>query len=127
MSFKLELFDGKGVTGAGGVIFDFKGNKVLEFAWGLGNATNNHAEVLATYMGLRLIPENRSTRLMVISDSDLIIRGLCKSLKTMHPNISKTLLRIKDMESKFDKISYYHVLQTHNIDVDSLAKEYTFG
>jgi ribonuclease HI len=111
------------VAGAGGVVFDSEGNKVLEFSWGLGNTTNNHAEVLATYMGLRLIPENRSTRLTIIGDFDLIIRGLCKSLKTTHPNISRTLLRIKDLENKFDKISYYHVLRTQNIVVDSLTKE----
>jgi ribonuclease HI len=74
-----------------GVVFDSEGNKVLEFAWGQGNTINNHAEVLTAYMGLRLIPENRYTRLAFIGDSDLIIRGLCKYLKTTHPNSSRTL------------------------------------
>jgi ribonuclease HI len=86
------------VTGAGGVVFDSEENKVLEFGWGLGKTTNNHVEVLTTYMGLHLILKNRSTRIRVIGDSDLIITRLCKSLKMVHPNIFRTLLRIKDLQ-----------------------------
>jgi ribonuclease HI len=124
----LLFFDGAstgnpGATGAGGVVFDSEGNKVMDFAWGLGKATNNHAEVLAVFMGLHLIPANRSSRLTVIGDSDLITRGLRQNLKTTHPNISRTLLRIRDMEHKFGKVSYYHVYRSQNTIADSLAKE----
>ena len=75
----------------GGVVFDSEGNKVMEFVWGLGKTTNNHAKVLAVFMGLHLILAHMSSRLTVIGDSDLIIRGLCKYLKTTHPNSSRTL------------------------------------
>ena len=53
------FFDGAskgnpGLEGAGGVIFDSKGNKQKEYAWGIGRATNNGAEWLALIKGLEL-------------------------------------------------------------------------
>jgi ribonuclease HI len=95
-----------------GVVFDSEGNKILDFAWGLGKAANNHVEVLAVFMGLHLIPANRSSRLTVIGYSNLIIRGLYQSLKNTHPNIARTLIQIRDMENKFGEVSYYHVYRS---------------
>jgi hypothetical protein len=43
------------IDSEGGVVFDSEGNKVMEFVWGLGKTTNNHAKVLAVFMGLHLI------------------------------------------------------------------------
>ena len=42
------LFDGASkrnpeLVGAGGVFFDSKGNKLKEYAWGIGKKTNNGA------------------------------------------------------------------------------------
>jgi hypothetical protein len=74
-------------------------------------------------MGLRLTPANRFSRIMVIGDSNLITRGLRQNLKTTHPNISITLLQIRDMENKFGEVSYYHVYRSQNAIDDSLTKE----
>jgi ribonuclease HI len=95
----------------------------MDFAWGLGKSTNNHAEVLAVFMGLHLTPINKSSKLTFIGDSDLITRGLHQNLKTTHPNIARNLHRIRDMEHKFGEVSYYHVYRTQNVIADSLAKE----
>ena len=73
----------------------------MDFAWGLGKATNNHTSVLAVFMGLFLIPTNISIRLTIIGDYDMIIKELYQNLKTMYPNIARTLLRIKEKEHKF--------------------------
>jgi ribonuclease HI len=43
-----------GLAGAGGVIYDSDGPKKFEFSWGLGKFTNNVAETLTVYMGLKL-------------------------------------------------------------------------
>jgi ribonuclease HI len=71
MSFKFLR-----VTGAGGVILDSDGQKLMEFSWGLGKSTNNNAKALIVYMGMCLITDNGSSMLVVIGDSDLIITGL---------------------------------------------------
>jgi hypothetical protein len=56
----------KGAVGAGGVTFDSDGKKFLEYSWGLGSTTNNSAEALAVYMGMRLIFDRSPNRLVVI-------------------------------------------------------------
>ena len=53
------FFDGasKGnprIAGVGRVIFDYKGNKQKEYAWGIGRETNNGAEWYALIKGLEL-------------------------------------------------------------------------
>jgi len=92
------------------------------FAWELGKATNNHVEVLAVLMGIHLITRNRYSRITVISDSNMIIRGLRQTLNTTHSNIDRTLLQIKYMEHKFEKVCYYHVYRYRNAIADSLTK-----
>jgi ribonuclease HI len=88
------------ILGAGGVAFDSGGIKSIEFSWGLGHTSNNHVEALAVYMGLRLLPVNTSSKLVVIGDSDLIIKGLRRLIKNAHPTLARILLRIKDLEKK---------------------------
>jgi ribonuclease HI len=48
------------VAGAGGVIYDSEGKKIVEYSWGLGKATNNIEDILAVYMGLNLAQEEHS-------------------------------------------------------------------
>jgi ribonuclease HI len=69
------------VAGAGGVILDSDGHKLMEFSWGLGKSTNNNAEALAVYMGMRLITVNSPARLVVIGDSYLIIKRFQMNIK----------------------------------------------
>jgi hypothetical protein len=107
----------------GEVLFESEGNKVLDFIWGLGKSNNNHTKVLVVFMGLCLTPSNRSSRLTIIGDSDLITRELRQKIKTTHPNIARTLSRMRDMEHKFSKVIYYHVFRSQKSIVDCLAKE----
>jgi ribonuclease HI len=65
------------VAGAGGVIYDSKGKKVIDYAWGLGKSTNNKAEFLAAYMGLKLAQDLNIQTLTVLGDSKIIIKELC--------------------------------------------------
>ena len=65
-----------GEAGAGGIIFDPKGNMVKSFAWGLGTRTNNEAEWLALYHGLELIDGKTIPKLMVFGDSIQVIQKM---------------------------------------------------
>jgi ribonuclease HI len=76
------------VTSPGGVFYDFEGSKMLSFAWGLGCSSNNQAEALVAYMGLKLIGEEQNKDVVVVEESKLVINGLkflhkCKNLSLM--------------------------------------------
>jgi ribonuclease HI len=65
-----------GVAGAGGVIYDSEGKKITDYSWGLGKTTNNKAEILAAYMGLKLAQDLNIQILTVLGDSEIIIKEL---------------------------------------------------
>jgi ribonuclease HI len=64
------------VAGAGGIIFDSDGQKIVDYSWGLGKTTNNKAESLAVYMGLQIAHSRNIHNLTVLGDSELIIKDL---------------------------------------------------
>ena len=64
------------MAGAGGVIYDSDGQKVVGFSWGLGKTTNNRAETLAVYMELKLAQERSIQTLITIGDSEIVIKEL---------------------------------------------------
>jgi len=74
--FTLKISIDPGAIGAGGVILNSDGQKLMEFSWGLGQSTDNSAEALEIYMGVHLITDISPVKLVVIGDSDLIIKGL---------------------------------------------------
>jgi ribonuclease HI len=76
---------------------------------GLGNNTNNQVEVLAVYMGMQLILADKFARILVIGDSEMIIKGLRRLNKNAHPNLMQIYQRIMNMEQKFNSVSYYHI------------------
>jgi ribonuclease HI len=64
------------VAGAGGIIYDSDGQKVVDFSWGLGKNTNNRAETLAMYMGLKISHAQSILSLVVLGDSEIVIKDL---------------------------------------------------
>jgi hypothetical protein len=48
------------------------------------------------------------SKLVLIDDSDLIIKGLCGLIKNAHPTLAMILLRIKDLKKKIE-VNYFHV------------------
>jgi len=57
------------MAGVRGVIFDPGGNQHIRYSWGLGNKPNNQVEVLVAFMGLTMIPEDKTQSITVIGDS----------------------------------------------------------
>ena len=73
------FFDGAskgnpGASGGGGVILDPGGKPILSYAWGLGHDSNNRAEALSLWKGLKLSHSNKITSLLVFGDSLIIIQ-----------------------------------------------------
>ena len=61
------------------MLLDIDKKEEIKYAWGLGQSTNNAAEYLALYQGLRLAREREIKRLIVIGYSLLVIQQLHKT------------------------------------------------
>lgn len=57
------------VVGAERIVFDLEGNQEVSFEWGQGKATNNQAEVLALYQGIKILNQRGIRELIAVGDS----------------------------------------------------------
>jgi ribonuclease HI len=117
-----------GPAGAGAVVFDSLGKRILEVADYLGVATNNIAEYEAVLRGLtklrdEYLPEHLGkASLTVKMDSKLVIEQLKGNYKVKHPNLVPRYLEIKNLISRsFPSIEFIHVPREQNKDADALA------
>ena len=62
-----------GPAGSGGVLLDYSGKIVFNFTWGLGQKSNNIAEILAIWQGLNQARSLSIKKLVIIGDSRIII------------------------------------------------------
>jgi hypothetical protein len=51
-----------------------EGNKITKYAWGMGFNSNNQEEVSVVYMGMKLMKADNSLSVIVIVDSEMIIK-----------------------------------------------------
>lgn len=118
-----------GPAGAGAVIRDGLGNIVGSVSKFLGHQTNNFAEYEAVISAfetlLSLVPakELKSTEVTVKLDSMLVVKQMQGEWKIKHPNLKPQHARLRELETKFGKISFVHVYREENSDADALANE----
>ena len=86
----------------------------FKFAWGLGIDTNNMAEALALWQGLRIAKDLGTTELIVIGDSIVLIHVLAENIFPTQLGLRHLLYKIMTQASLFSKIDFYHVLQENN-------------
>ncbi|MGE5540792.1 MAG: reverse transcriptase-like protein [Bacillota bacterium] len=117
-----------GPAGAGAVVFDAMGKRVVEVSDYLGVATNNIAEYEAIIRGLKaLIAEFpaevlKSTPLAIRMDSKLVIEQLSGNYKVKHPNLVPRFLEVKNILARsFGTVTFEHVYRENNKDADALA------
>jgi ribonuclease HI len=119
-----------GPAGAGAVVFDSGGKRVVEVADYLGVATNNIAEYEAVLRGLTKLrdeyPEGyfQHSKVAIRLDSKLIIEQLKGNYKVKHPNLVPRYLELKNLIARsFPHISFTHVPREQNKDADELANK----
>lgn len=117
-----------GPAGAGSVVFDDYGKRVVEVSDYLGVATNNIAEYEAVLRGLGKLrdayPEGYFAHadVLIRMDSQLVIRQLKGEYKVKHPNIVPRYLETKNLIARsFPNVSFEHVPREQNTDADELA------
>ncbi|WKZ30074.1 MAG: reverse transcriptase-like protein [Candidatus Dojkabacteria bacterium] len=88
----------------------------------IGTATNNEAEYKAMIQALRACTEfSEIKELTIYSDSELMVSQLTGKYKVSSPTIKEFFGIVKQLESKFHKVSYIHVRRNLNKRADELV------
>ncbi len=83
--------------------------------------SNNKAKALALWQGLKQAREKNIDKISVFGDSRTIIQALSLKKFPAQFQLSRILLKISLLASKFQKTSYYHVLRGLNSLADDEA------
>jgi len=112
-----------GEAGIGIVIKDPSGNKIKEHKEYVGKRTNNEAEYLALIKGLHLALSYCKKRVIIVSDSELIVKQRNGQYKTKKKHLKGLASKVGKLQSMFGKVDYKHVERELNKDADRLANE----
>ena len=119
-----------GPAGAGSVVFDTGGKRVVEVSDYLGVTTNNVAEYEALLRGLTALhnafdPEYfNHVPILIRMDSKLAIEQLKGNYKVKHLNLVPRYFEVKNIIARhFPHVTFEHVLREFNTDADALANK----
>ncbi|HYJ60947.1 MAG TPA: ribonuclease HI family protein [Actinomycetota bacterium] len=112
-----------GPAGAGAWITTPDGTTVAEIAEGLGETTNNVAEYTAAILGLERAAELGARRVLLRSDSQLLINQLTGQYRVKTPHLLPLHRRLRQLAAGFDKVTFEHVPRGANVEADRLANE----
>ena len=108
-------------VGSGGVLLDYSGRIVLNFAWGLGQKTNNFAEMLAIWQGLNQARSLSIKKLVIIGDSSIIIQDFKQKKIPTNMELAHYFRKVSFQLKDFDEVQFYHVLRKLNHNADHEA------
>jgi ribonuclease HI len=84
--------------------------------------SNNKAEYEALLHGLRLAASLGIKRLLVYSDSAVVINKVNKSWDRKKENMDAYCLEVRKLENKFYGLKFHHVVRDNNVAADVLSK-----
>jgi len=112
-----------GLAGAGVVLLDPDGEvRVQEKAY-LGQATNNVAEYRALLLGLQQALKLGIRKLLVHSDSELLVRQLNGVYRVKQPHLHTLWREARQELQSFDSWEVIHVPREMNRQADRLANQ----
>ena len=112
-----------GKAGCGAVIFDEHDAVVKELSRFLGRATNNVAEYEALLMGLEVLLELGAQKIVVQSDSELLVRQLNGRYRVKDEKLKVLFQRAMMLLHQFDSYRILHVRREMNKLADRLANQ----
>jgi probable phosphoglycerate mutase len=110
-----------GPAGAGAVVVDDDGQVLAEVAEGLGETTNNVAEYTAAIRGLEEAERLGATRVLLRSDSQLLINQLTGRYRVKTAHLVPLHRRIRELAARFERVTFEHVPRERNVEADRLA------
>jgi ribonuclease H / adenosylcobalamin/alpha-ribazole phosphatase len=102
-------------------ITDEDGEVVAEVAEGIGVATNNVAEYTAAIRGLERARELGATRVLLRSDSRLLIEQLAGRWKVKNATLQVLHHEARSLIKVFEEVRFEHVRRERNVQADALA------
>ena len=111
-----------GPAGCGAVICDEKGAVVRELSRYLGHATNNVAEYEALLMGLEALIELKRNKIVVQSDSQLLVRQLNGEYRVKDEKLKVLYQRATALLRQFGSYRIVHLRREFNKVADRLAR-----
>jgi ribonuclease HI len=112
-----------GPSASGFVIINEVGEVVTEGGAYLGITTNNVAEYQAVYLGLERAQEMGVRVVDFRMDSLLVANQMNGIYKIKHPDLSIIHHRIKELATKFDKVTFSHVRREYNKLADGVVNK----
>ncbi|MBI4529028.1 MAG: ribonuclease HI family protein [Deltaproteobacteria bacterium] len=112
-----------GEAGCGAVIFDEAGEVRKELCRYLGRATNNVAEYEALIMGLEAVLRLGGTRILIQSDSELMVRQLNGLYRVKDEKLVRLYRKAVALLKRFESSRILHVVREHNRIADRLANQ----
>ena len=125
--FSWGFFDGvaqgdPSMCGVGAVLYLEEGH-FFHARWGLGEGTNNKAELMALYMLLLLAFEKGIQRLQVFGDSSVTINWINQTLQCHNILLIPILEEAIQLKSIFNSISFAHIYREQNQEANTASKE----
>ncbi|MGH7810117.1 MAG: ribonuclease HI family protein [Candidatus Binatia bacterium] len=110
-----------GDAGCGAAICDETGAVVKELSRYLGRTTNNVAEYEGLIMGLEELVRLRRKKILVQSDSQLLVRQLNGEYRVKDEKLKTLYQRAMNLLRQFDSYRIVHVYREMNKIADRLA------
>ncbi|XP_068344157.1 uncharacterized protein [Pyrus communis] len=86
------------------------------------SCTNNQAEYEALIIGLHVLHDLRASRVLVLSDSELVINQLNGMFRCMSCTLTPYHMVATYLAESFERITFEHISSIHNADADELAQ-----
>jgi ribonuclease HI len=112
-----------GPAGAGAAVYDADGAVIDEAKRYLGEATNNVAEYEALLLGLERARELGGERVLVRSDSLLMVKQMRGEYRVRNEVLRELCARAHRLASAFESVDYAHVRREQNREADRLANQ----
>ena len=103
------------------MIYYTEGMLEISFSWGLGQSTNNQAEILALLKSCQLAKEARHKDLQIFGDPEIQIKVLNTDKQFNNLSLNVTMQRLHFILLEFASVTSHHVLQDLNKKADSKA------
>ncbi|BAI80943.1 ribonuclease HI [Deferribacter desulfuricans SSM1] len=111
-----------GPAGIGFVIYDEDDNVIKECSEYLGEATNNIAEYTALIKALESIKDKKHYKLIIYSDSELLVKQIKGVYKVKNKNLKKLYDKVLELIQGVD-FELIHIPREDNSYADKLAKK----
>jgi ribonuclease HI len=103
------------------------GQAPLEQAGLLGRSTNNIAEYTALVRALEFAKGQKSQRLLIKSDSELLVKQMSGHYRVKNAHLRDLYEEAKDLCRHFDQVEIRHVSRAQNSEADRLCNEVLDG